>query len=138
MNHPQRADLQAVANFLDPAEDGHLPDPDTCQRVGKWIRQHLNCPSPGAQERAAFEAAMRPLHPEWSFTADPVFDYHNERTRCAWEGWKVGRGVRVLLMPPVLFCSTCTPTDTGHAPGCPQDRRAAGVPLLDGGQKNGR
>jgi hypothetical protein len=40
------------------------------------------------QERNAFEAAMRKRHPEWSFTVDPVFDYHNERTRCAWEAWQ--------------------------------------------------
>lgn len=39
-------------------------------------------------QRARFEAAMRSKHPEWAFTADPVFDYHNERTRCAWEGWQ--------------------------------------------------
>lgn len=42
-------------------------------------------------ERSAFEAAMRVAHPEWAFTADPVFDYHNERTRCAWEGWQAAR-----------------------------------------------
>lgn len=36
-----RADLQAVADFLDPKDVGHLPDPDACQRVGKWLRQQL-------------------------------------------------------------------------------------------------
>lgn len=41
-----------------------------------------------ADQHARFEAAMRVNHPEWSFTPDPVFDYHNERTRCAWEGWQ--------------------------------------------------
>jgi hypothetical protein len=50
-----------------------------------------------ASERERFEAKMKVAHPEWSFTADPVFDYHNERTRCAWEGWRVGRAVLAAL-----------------------------------------
>lgn len=39
-------------------------------------------------EREAFEAELGRRHPEWAFTSDPVFDYHNERTRCAWEAWQ--------------------------------------------------
>lgn len=37
--------------------------------------------------REAFEATMRALHPDWAFTPDPVFGYHNERTRFAWVGF---------------------------------------------------
>lgn len=39
-------------------------------------------------ERKEFEDAMHVKHPEWAFTPDPVFGYHNERTRLAWEGWQ--------------------------------------------------
>lgn len=48
--------------------------------------------------REAFEAAMRKLHPEWTFTADPVFGYHNERTRCAWEGFQAACQDREMLV----------------------------------------
>ena len=44
-----------------------------------------------AREHEAFEAAMRERHPEWSFTPDPVFGYHNERTRCALDGWQAAK-----------------------------------------------
>lgn len=49
---------------------------------------HPSHPTQPDAEREAFETAMHERHPEWAFTSDPVFDYHNERTRCAWEGWQ--------------------------------------------------
>lgn len=64
------------------ATDGVTPCGNTPYDEGPFTIDH---------ERTAFEAAMRAKHPEWAFTSDPVFDYHNERTRCAWEGWQAAR-----------------------------------------------
>ena len=52
-------------------------------------------------ELARFEAVMCEKHPEWAFTPDPIFDYHNERTRCAWEGWQARAAVSAQV-PQVL------------------------------------
>lgn len=40
------------------------------------------------QDRAAFEAAMGKLHPEWSFASDGCGGYHAHYTECAWQAWQ--------------------------------------------------
>ena len=41
---------------------------------------------------------MRQSHPEWSFSPDPVFGYHNERTRCAWDGYRAASASRSEIL----------------------------------------
>ena len=46
--------------------------------------------SSDSKAREAFESTMSSVRPHWawSFTPDPVFGYHNQVTRSAWEGWQ--------------------------------------------------
>jgi hypothetical protein len=74
------------------------PTKETAWRIWNMARAYGLIAAPGVSagdERQQFEAAMRAKHPEWAFNPDPVFGYHNERTRCAWEGWQAARGVGV-------------------------------------------
>jgi hypothetical protein len=71
--------------------------PERCQSIVLCARAALRAAppqpdtraTPGVQaDRDAFEQAMRPSQPNWTFEDDGTGGYHHKRTDWAWQGWQ--------------------------------------------------